>query len=166
MTVVGTITQRSIGEASVAWDYKLRSTRGRLSTGNAGEFVKVKRWEARGSLLPAQGIVNLDQVIAQAGGGTMIMNGTVYMGNSPGMSVAGRFGPMTARNFLGLWPHYVGPAARSWAQENVMAGQLRGGTFSTSFRKPTAATAAVLFKPFNRSALQHAIETALGQNPN
>ena len=27
-------------------------------------------------------------------------------------------------------------------------------------------TAAVLFKPFNRSALQHAIETALGQNPN
>ena len=26
-------------------------------------------------------------------------------------------------------------------------------------------TAAVLFKPFNRSALQHAIEAALGQNP-
>ena len=142
MTVVGTVAQRSVGSSGLAWDFKLRSTSGRLSTGNAGEFVKVKRWEARGSLLPAQGIVNLDQVIAQAGAGAMIMNGTVYTGSAPGMSVAGRFGPMTARNFLGLWPYYIGPAARRWAEENVMAGQLRGGTFSTSFRKPTGAAAA------------------------
>ena len=142
ITVVGTIAQRSIGSTDVAWDFKLRSTSGRLSTGNAGEFVRIKRWEARGSLLPAQGIVNLDQVIAQAGAGSMIMNGIVYTADAPGMTVAGRFGPMTARNFLGLWPRYIGPAARRWAEENVMAGQLRGGTFSTSFRKSTNAAAA------------------------
>ncbi len=135
----GTIKHRTAGAAGGAWDFALRSTDGRLATTGSGEFIKLKRWDAKGTLLPSQGIVTLDKVVTQAGGGSLVMDGVLYTGIAPGMSVEGRYSPMSARNFLGFWPSYLARDARIWAAKHVHAGQLRGGTFKLRLRAPSDA---------------------------
>lgn len=137
ITIGGIVKHRSLGPAGGAWDFALQSTDGQLSTSGTGEFTKIKRWTAKGTLLPAQGIINLDRVIAQAGGGSFAMDGVLYTGDAPGIVAEGRFSPMSARNFLGFWPTYLAADARRWAAKNIHAGQLLGGTFDLRLRSPT-----------------------------
>ena len=140
ITVEGSIRQRQIGNGNVAWDFSLQSNKGRLGLGRRGQFIKLKRWLAEGTMLPGKGVLNLERVISQAGDGEMIMKGAVYTGKAPGVTMSGRFGPMLARNFMGFWPEILGADARKWASKNILSGQLQGATFAMRMIRPAGAT--------------------------
>ncbi len=140
ITVAGRIKQRQLANANVAWDFKLQSNQGRLGIGRPGEFIRLKRWIAEGTMLPGRGVLNLDKVISQAGDGELAMKGAVYTGKAPGITMSGRIGPMLARNFLGFWPEILGADARKWASKNVLSGQLQGASFSMRMIRPPGAT--------------------------
>ncbi len=140
ITAQGLIKQRQIGNDDVAWDFNLQSNKGRLGLGRPGEFIRLKRWLAKGTMLPGKGVLNLDQVISEAGDGALVMKGAVYTGSSPGVTMSGRVGPMLVRNFLAFWPEVLGADARQWASKNVLAGQLEGATFAMRMLRPAGAT--------------------------
>ncbi len=138
ITVVGRLEPRDLGGAGTGWAFALRSDGGHLAMSGGGEPARLTQWTARGTLLPKQGIINLDQVAAAAGGGSLVMRGVLYTDQAPGLSLEGRFGPMSARAILAFWPHHLGSGARSWAVKNVHAGKLKGGTFDMRLRTPTS----------------------------
>ncbi|MEM6498312.1 MAG: hypothetical protein AAF709_16510, partial [Pseudomonadota bacterium] len=140
ITVQGLIKQRQLANSNVAWDFTLQSNQGRLGIGRPGEFIRLKRWSAEGTMFPGRGVLNLDKVISQAGDGELAMKGAVYTGNAPGITMSGRIGPMLARNFLGFWPEILGADARKWASKNVLSGQLQGASFSMRMIRPPGAT--------------------------
>jgi len=137
VTLNGLLKQRQLSPSVSAWDFEFQAKDGQLATTGNGSFVNIKHLTANGTLLPAQGIVNLDQTIIKAGDGSLVMDGVVYTGRSPGFSLSGRFSPMSAQNALAYWPRYLGSDARQWVVENVLAGQIQGGTFDARLRTPS-----------------------------
>jgi len=137
----GLIRHRLIGSTVTAWDFELESSDGHLATTGDGAFVKIKRWTANGTVLPAQGIINLDKSVIEAGGGSLLMDGVLYTGRSPGFSINGRLSPMSVQNVLAYWPQYLGAKARKWAAQNILAGQLRAGTFAARLRSSSGENA-------------------------
>ncbi|MGI9425632.1 MAG: DUF3971 domain-containing protein, partial [Hyphomicrobiaceae bacterium] len=140
ITVAGSLTPRPTNKDTWAWDFSLRSSDGRLSTGRTGTFIKLEEWLADGTVFPTEGIVNFDSVVAKAGDGEVALKGIVYAGPSPGLSVSGRLGPMLSANFFGFWPTYIAPKARLWAKRNLRSGQVAGGTFAFKLIRADNAT--------------------------
>ena len=140
ITVAGSLTPRPTNKDTWAWDFSLRSSDGRLSTGRTGTFIKLEEWLADGTVFPTEGIVNFDSVVAKAGDGEVALKGIVYAGPSPGLSVSGRLGPMLAANFFGFWPTYIAPKARLWAKRNLRSGLVAGGTFAFKLIRADNAT--------------------------
>ena len=136
ITLNGLLKQRIVGSAVSAWDFQLQATDGRFATTGDGAFVKLERLNVNGTLLPTQGIVNLDQFMVETDDGSLVMDGVIYTGSTPGYSINGRFGPMAVQNILAYWPNYLAVKARAWTAKNIMAGQLRGGTFDMRLRTP------------------------------
>lgn len=134
LTLTGLIKHRLVNSVRSAWDFQLESSSGYLATTSDGAFIDVKRWAANGTLLPYQGIINVDKATVEAGGGILQMDGVVYTNDLPGISINGSFNSISAQNLLAYWPRYFNAGARKWVLKNVYTGKILDGTFSANLR--------------------------------
>ncbi|NQX79810.1 MAG: hypothetical protein HRT83_04570 [Hyphomicrobiaceae bacterium] len=138
ITLTGVISYKLIDSIIPAWEFEIQSVDGYLSTTGDNVSVDLKRFVAIGTLLPHQGIINLDKTLVEAGSGKLSMNGIIHIGSSPRFSIIGKFSPMSVKHLLAYWPQYLSVDSRKWIVNNIHSGELLEGTFTAHLGAPAS----------------------------
>ena len=114
------------------WRYDLKAINGLLAAvPGASKRHRIERWSAKGHVSLEAAKIDVENAILSVGSGSAIVSGHIAFGASSNMNIRGRIGAMPVASLGLFWPSFLATDARDWVSKNVIAGQIRGGTFAT-----------------------------------
>lgn len=129
LTIAGKVASTFAPDGAEVWAYQLRGVEGSLAPEALDAApVPVESWSAEGSFQPVTGAFAVDQRLI-AGGGELRLSGAVDGSRiGSGVRVDGEIGNMPLSTILGFWPRALEPEARKLVEDNLVGGQILGGS--------------------------------------
>lgn len=114
-----------------SWDFDLTATDGVLAAEDFNVVpLPIDTWSAEGRIVPDRGLLQLTGFAVKAREGAIEASGEISTAqNRPSMRLEGKISPMSSDTLKVLWPRAVAPGARAWVGQQIVRGELRGGTF-------------------------------------
>jgi hypothetical protein len=117
-----------------AWNFSLSANKAVLAVEEYGlPPMRVDEWSATGSVVPAEGRVELSRFVIRSGKASIEFSGSVADSpDSPEIKLTGHVSPMPVETLKLFWPKFLVGKARKWVFERISGGQVLGGKFNVS----------------------------------
>ncbi|MFA5950733.1 MAG: AsmA-like C-terminal region-containing protein [Hyphomicrobium sp.] len=130
VTLEGSMTSEQGGNGLREWAYLLKSSEGKIVAEEFGvAAIALDQLEAKGRIIPSEGLVKLAKFTLKAGGSEITANGDLVTGSGvPSTRVEAAMSPMTLPTLKALWPRAVVPSARAWIGTHITQANLRSAS--------------------------------------
>ncbi|MCF6198284.1 MAG: DUF3971 domain-containing protein [Hyphomicrobiaceae bacterium] len=116
---------------SKRWRFALRGSDTRLTASEFGlKPMIIDEWWLTGVIVPDQNSLEIAGFFLRAGNALINIKGHITnLQSSPGLYLEGKVSGISVPVLKRLWPRVLAVGARNWVGENIMEGQVVGGTF-------------------------------------